>query len=476
MSIPLQRSSSTFYDGYQRLSYHVKSSSHASEQPSVPILCLSLSLSLTCYLVSHHCLLLGIASEEIRKHYMATIVACLPRWSFALLRYLTFFLNTVASFSSKNRMNASNLGMVFAPSWFGTIEDDIRTPSSNSPVVGRSASISQGPGTRGPVIDQTAMLQDALLTGKLATELITHCHYIFQDGIQPLGVYLVPPGTNVSTLPNLIISTTTQERILADLTRLRGDATDEEEDDDDEETSGSESTATATSVTQEKRTSTPPSISPPRPSQAAQLRAASGLVFTSSEDLFRLTRGSSNSAKSPLRAIAAAATAAPIAVPVPNSSNSSANMHGRSRSLSLSASLAPPPSFALTKTTNIVQNGVVTSLPIPLSLPLLSLSVGDEIYVFMRAVRHGICYAEIDGVTGYFPLSILGQLRRLDVRAPAEVLTQLPMPSAGGAGAGGGGGRALAAPSPSDTLDIRPPVSPQILRHRSIEPVASTSF
>ena len=53
MSIPLQRSSSTFYDGYQRLSYHVKSSSHASEQPSVLILCVTHSLSHSLVIWSH---------------------------------------------------------------------------------------------------------------------------------------------------------------------------------------------------------------------------------------------------------------------------------------------------------------------------------------------------------------------------------------------------------------------------------------
>jgi hypothetical protein len=120
-----------------------------------------------------------------------------------------------------------------------------------------------------------------------------------------------------------------------------------------------------------------------------------------------------------------------------------------------------------------VQNGVETTLAIPLSLRLLPIAVTDEVYVFLRDVKHGIAYAEIDGAVGFLPLSLLASLRRLDVRAPAEVLSQLPSPFLSAAKPS-----QIAPTSPATVAPDLRVTSPQVIRKRDVtaSAVGSASF
>jgi hypothetical protein len=196
-------------------------------------------------------------------------------------------------------------------------------------------------------------------------------------------------------------------------------------------------------------------------------------MFTSSEDLLRDIRPRNDVAKA--------------------TRSNKLVQHSRSRSLSLT--YGPEGSQIVTaevaaasnnkkhqqqqanQQVKIVQNGVETTLAIPLSLRLLPIAVTDEVYVFLRDVKHGIAYAEIDGAVGFLPLSLLASLRRLDVRAPAEVLSQLPSPFLSAAKPS-----QIAPTSPATaTTTVAPDLrvtSPQVIRKRDVtaSAVGSASF
>jgi len=104
----------------------------------------------------------ALTSEETRiRTYIALLHAC-PRHSLALIRFLCLFLSDVAENHEKTLMTASNLSLIFAPSFFGTLEDDLSVDNMGT-------------------IEPLAFSRASKFTASITEQLITNAKMIFMD-------------------------------------------------------------------------------------------------------------------------------------------------------------------------------------------------------------------------------------------------------------------------------------------------------
>ena len=97
------------------------------------------------------------------------ILMCLDLLRYKLLRYLLFFLHEVSKYSAKNLMSSANLSLIFAPSFFGTLDSD--------------ASV------RKETIDPMAMCKESKFTAMITQELIDNVAEIFVSETPEPAVY-----------------------------------------------------------------------------------------------------------------------------------------------------------------------------------------------------------------------------------------------------------------------------------------------
>ena len=114
-------------------------------------------------------LVIAFADPEFRKSCYRSILRCLPTYNYCLLQYLSLFLRDVASHTETNLMNVSNLSMVFAPTFFGTLDGDQEF--------------------RKEVVDPTALVKESRFTAMLTEEILSDPEYIFAADAEPALAY-----------------------------------------------------------------------------------------------------------------------------------------------------------------------------------------------------------------------------------------------------------------------------------------------
>lgn len=104
----------------------------------------------------------ALTSEETRIRTYIALLHALPPNSLALIRFLCLFLSDVAENSEKTLMTPSNLSLIFAPSFFGTLEDDLSVDMLGS-------------------IEPLAFSRASKFTASITEQLITNARMIFLD-------------------------------------------------------------------------------------------------------------------------------------------------------------------------------------------------------------------------------------------------------------------------------------------------------
>ena len=90
-----------------------------------------------------------------------SILKCLPKNRYNLLKYLSLFLYDVSQHNEVNLMSLSNIALVFAPSFFGTMDCDA--------------------GVLKESIDPMSMFKESKFTSMLTQEILSEAKYLFDD-------------------------------------------------------------------------------------------------------------------------------------------------------------------------------------------------------------------------------------------------------------------------------------------------------
>lgn len=97
--------------------------------------------------------------EEIRVASYAALMKSLPENNFHLMKYLCSFFNQIAQNKEITLMGANNLGVIFAPCVFGSMDQD------------RDIDIA--------TIDHISMCKESKFTAEITADIILHQSEIF---------------------------------------------------------------------------------------------------------------------------------------------------------------------------------------------------------------------------------------------------------------------------------------------------------
>lgn len=70
--------------------------------------------------------------DHAKVHKLRSVLACLPETNIALAQYICEFLYHITTFSAKNKMDANNLAVVFAPIFLQPRGDHVEKAISDS--------------------------------------------------------------------------------------------------------------------------------------------------------------------------------------------------------------------------------------------------------------------------------------------------------------------------------------------------------
>ena len=108
----------------------------------------------------------AMSKEEIRIAAYAAMIRALPENSYHLLKYLCSFFHMIELNKEKTLMNASNLGVIFAPCFFGSMDKDPDIDIST--------------------IDHISMCKESKYTAEITADIIHHQSSIFNVCFSPL--------------------------------------------------------------------------------------------------------------------------------------------------------------------------------------------------------------------------------------------------------------------------------------------------
>ena len=100
-----------------------------------------------------------MSKEELRVTAYAAMIKKLPANRYHLLKYLCSFFNLISENKEKTLMGSSNLGVIFAPSFFGSMDKDVDLDVSS--------------------IDHISMCKESKFTAEITAEIILHQSVIF---------------------------------------------------------------------------------------------------------------------------------------------------------------------------------------------------------------------------------------------------------------------------------------------------------
>jgi len=125
----------------------------------------------------------ALADQQSRLTAYKAVVDCLPPNQLNLFGCIIQFLSEVASFSEKNLMTSSNLSLIFAPLFFGTLEDDINVSKE--------------------AIDPMALCKETKFTANITQQLIDNPQ-IFEPPYAPARAYQAAESVKLENTPSIL--------------------------------------------------------------------------------------------------------------------------------------------------------------------------------------------------------------------------------------------------------------------------------
>lgn len=101
----------------------------------------------------------ALTNNDLRMKAFASILNTIPPTQYALLKHMCLLLSTIASNQEKTMMSASNLALIFAPSFLGSIEEEIAAEMGS--------------------IEPMALGRASKFTASVTQQLIAHASVIF---------------------------------------------------------------------------------------------------------------------------------------------------------------------------------------------------------------------------------------------------------------------------------------------------------
>ena len=100
-----------------------------------------------------------MSKVENRVEGYAAMIKSLPENNYQLLKYLCNFFHLISENKEITLMGASNLGVIFAPAFFGSMDKDKEIDSSS--------------------IDASSMCKESKFTAEITADIIAHQSLIF---------------------------------------------------------------------------------------------------------------------------------------------------------------------------------------------------------------------------------------------------------------------------------------------------------